>query len=638
MPTAFKTNPIKLTELLSDCASGKIQLPDFQRSWVWDEGRILSLIASVSLGFPVGALMTLEMKADVAETFARRPLHGTPPEAEKKRPEQLLLDGQQRMTSLYQTCMRGDVVEMLTPKQRVVCRWFYIDIVKALTPGSDRIDAIVAVPEDRKLKSDFNRKVDLDLSTPELEYGAMMFPLNRTFDWDEWQEAYGDYWIARGQPEKRDIFRQFKKDVLENIKGYQVPVIALGDNTSHEAVCLVFEKVNTGGKPLDAFELVTSMYAAKGFRLREDWLGDKGQPGIQRRLQTFGKVGDQPFGILEKVSSTDLLQAISLLHTKQVRQQAMVDGVNDADLPPVRATRQSLLDLPLDAYRAHRAAVEEGFRTVAKFLRLNGIYRVIDLPYQSQLVPLAAILAEIGQRWEHAANREKLSRWFWCGIFGELYGSATDSRFAKDVMEVPAWLEGGAAPTTVADGVFLPDRLKTMRTRLSAAYKGIHALLMLEGAQDFRSGQKYDQTVFFDEAVDIHHIFPQAWCKQRGIDAKIFDTIINKTPLSYRTNRIIGGVAPSAYIANLENGKPPDRPPLAPAVIDGHLRSHGIDPALLRADRFDDFLADRERWLLSLIAKATGHPVMGADIAGLDGDDAPDDLLRDAGMMDMAAE
>jgi hypothetical protein len=40
---------------------------------------------------------------------------------------------------------------------------------------------------------------------------------------------------------------------------------------------------------------------------------------------------------------------------------------------------------------------------------------------------------------------------------------------------------------------------------------------MGEGAIDFRSGQSYGQTVFFDEGVDIHHIFPQDWCKKQGI-------------------------------------------------------------------------------------------------------------------------
>jgi len=109
--TAFKTNPVSMEELLKDCGGGKIQLPDFQRSWVWDEDRIKSLISSISEAFPVGALMTLEMKAGAADTFARRPVQGASPAASSRAPDQLLLDGQQRMTSLYQTCMRKEIVE-----------------------------------------------------------------------------------------------------------------------------------------------------------------------------------------------------------------------------------------------------------------------------------------------------------------------------------------------------------------------------------------------------------------------------------------------------------------------------------------------------------------------------------------------
>ena len=175
---------------------------------------------------------------------------------------------------------------------------------------------------------------------------------------------------------------------------------------------------------------------------------------------------------------------------------------------------------------------------------------------------LAAILADIGDAWEHEANRAKLVRWYWNGVFGELYGSAVETRIARDFMEVPSWLKGGPEPSTVSETMFRADRLKTMRMRLSAAYKGVNALLMKEGAQDFRSGQKFDHTVFFGENVDIHHIFPQDWCKKKGIKPKVYDSIINKTPLSYRTNRIIGGVAPSVYLGKLEESD--TTPPIDP--------------------------------------------------------------------------
>ena len=189
--------------------------------------------------------------------------------------------------------------------------------------------------------------------------------------------------------------------------------------------------------------------------------------------------------------------------------------------------------------------------------------------------------------------------------FGELYGSAVETRIARDFMEVPAWLNGGPEPSTVSETMFRADRLKTMRMRLSAAYKGVNALLMKEGAQDFRSGQKFDHTVFFGENVDIHHIFPQKWCKGERIKSGVYDSIINKTPLSYRTNRMIGGVAPSEYLSKLETGSA-TTPPILRERLDGYLKSHLITPDLLRSDSFDTFLADRQKQLLTLIEQATG--------------------------------
>jgi len=624
---SFTTNPIRLEELLRECERGIIKLPDFQRSWVWDEERIRSLIASVSLAFPVGALMTLE--AGGAVEFKARPVQGAPDDAETYAARHLLLDGQQRMTSLYQTCMRQRIVETVTARHKKVKRWYYLDIEAALDPQRNREDAVVGVPEDRIQRVDFGRTVLLDLSSPEYEYRDGMFPVNQVFDWDAWQDGFGDYWIARGRAEKRDLFKGFKDDVLQNFKNYQVPVIALARDTSREAVCLVFEKVNTGGKPLDAFELVTAMYSAQGFELRKDWLGEIAGSGRQNRLSTFGRAADQDFGLLEKIAPTDFLQAISLIHTRDIRVELSAEDPGRHDLPPVSATRQSLLNLPLDAYKTHADAVEKGFETAVKFLRMLRIYRVHDLPYQSQFVPLAAILMTIGDLWENAETRARIARWYWCGVFGELYGSAVESRMARDIVEVPIWLAGGDSPSTMEDPIFRVDRLRTMRTRLSAAYKGINAMLMAKGARDFRSGQEFDQTVFFDESVDIHHVFPRDWCRRKGISPGVYDSIINKTPLTARTNRMLGGVAPSEYLAGLERGGV-DSPPIAATDIDNFLRTHLIDPELLRADDFEGFYRARQTALLGLIEEATGQTVYGGEATNEPEVDVPDETVDDS--------
>jgi uncharacterized protein with ParB-like and HNH nuclease domain len=54
MTKSFQTNPLKFSDLMRECDEGKLQLPDFQRGWVWDQDRITDLLASISEGFPVG--------------------------------------------------------------------------------------------------------------------------------------------------------------------------------------------------------------------------------------------------------------------------------------------------------------------------------------------------------------------------------------------------------------------------------------------------------------------------------------------------------------------------------------------------------------------------------------------------------
>lgn len=440
-----------------------------------------------------------------------------------------------------------------------------------------------------------------------------MFPVTQVFDWDQWQDGFDEHWSAADDKETRTLFRTFKREILENFKSYRVPVIALDRATTKEAVCVVFEKVNTGGKPLDAFELVTAMYAASGHELRKDWYGDEHAKGRHRRFAETLRPAEAEAGILVNVANTDFLQAISLFHTRDRRRTAEQEGKQGKDLPAVTGNRQALLNLPLEAYKQYEKQVEAGFIKAAKFLHTLHIYRIFDLPYQSQIVPLAAILADIGDAWEHEANRAKLTQWYWNGVFGELYGSAVDTRIARDFMEVPVWLKGGAEPSTVSDTIFRADRLKSMRMRLSAAYKGVNALLMKEGAQDFRSGQKFDHTIFFGESVDIHHIFPQDWCKKQQIPPHVYDSIINKTPLSYRTNRIIGGVSPSQYLQRLQVG---DSTTLGIEAdkLDRYLTSHFINPDLLRADAFEQFMEDRQRQLLGLIEQATGKSAYRGDM------------------------
>ena len=104
------------------------------------------------------------------------------------------------MTSLYQVTLRRHVVETVTPRNKKVKRWFYIDVAKALDSSVERDDAIVSVPENKIIAEDFGRKVVLDLRTPESEYAAMMYPVSRVFDWDDWQDGFDHFWSTLTGP------------------------------------------------------------------------------------------------------------------------------------------------------------------------------------------------------------------------------------------------------------------------------------------------------------------------------------------------------------------------------------------------------------------------------------------------------
>ena len=271
--STFKANAFLLKTLLDDIEKGDIQLPDFQRGWVWDEYRIRDLLVSISRGFPIGAVMTLEASGDVQ--FVSKLIEGVPEDG-KGSPGQFLLDGQQRLTSLYQALRhRGAVATHDRPgSEQTIERWYYIDIQKALNPSADRDDAVFSVPVDKRVTTNFGRDVILDLSSRESEFEHHTMPTESVMDGMEWGFRYAEYWKDRGDHPHNDAFKffdAFKKKVLNNFSEYQVPVINLGKGTKKEAVCTVFEKVNTGGVTLSVFELVTASFAAGDFRLRDDW-------------------------------------------------------------------------------------------------------------------------------------------------------------------------------------------------------------------------------------------------------------------------------------------------------------------------------------------------------------------------------
>ena len=579
-----------LREVLRNAQDGKLQLPDFQRGWVWEETAIASLIASVARSFPIGALLTL--KAGGTVRFEPRVVEGAPPM--RAEPDELLLDGQQRVTSLFQALMRDAAVDTRTAQGKKRQVFYYLNIERALEEAfPDK--AVDIIDDSRTVRENFGRDITLDLSTAEGEYAAMRFPANRVFDSDDWFNGWMKYWGY--QQEKIELFQKFKKDALDPIKNYVMPMIRLSKETTKEGVCLVFEKVNTGGKKLDTFELLTAMFAASGIvNLRTDWYGERGESGREKRLHELD--------VLKCIDRSDFLRSVSLVHTYERRRVAEVAGRTGKELPAVSCNHAALLDIPAEAYVRWCNAVTKGFKNAARFLHSHGLFWQWDVPYSSQITALSALFALRGNSPLSAAETKKIERWFWCGVLGELYGSSTDTRLANDVEDLARWLrDGGTEPRTISAAIFSESRLDTLRTRNSAAYKGVHALLMKSGASDFLTGERIEVANYFSERFDIHHIFPRHWCENREsrISPDRYNAIVNKSVISARTNRKIGGRAPSVYCALL------DKDTSAAGIALGDiLKGHKIDATRLRADDFDAFHTARKTDLLDLVETAMG--------------------------------
>lgn len=594
----FDSTKEDLKDILRKADEGKLQLPDFQRDYVWNDDDVRSLIASIAKGFPVGALLTLETGGAVE--FKPRVLAGV--KENGIRPEELLLDGQQRITSLFQSAFSKEPVRTRLRKKVEVERYYYLDMKKAVSSEADLIDAIVGVPADRITRTNFGKDIVLDLSSRDLEYENDMFPLNLSYDSKNWFYGWRDYWKPRGR-DVSDLERDFDLQVLEQVQRYKMPIIRLDKKNSREAICLVFEKVNVGGKKLDPFELLTAIYAADAFDLREAWHGNgkKSSPGLKDRL--VGK--DNPRKVLKAIESTDYLQACTLLHTREVRLQRESEGRKGKELPQISCNREALLGLPLSAYRKFTPSVEAGFIDSAAFLNEQKIISPRDVPYPSQVVALAAVLAVTGKQSHSIPAKEKIARWFWCTGLGELYGSSAETLMARDVPQLANWIcSEGPTPKSVDEAIFQQARLRTLRGRISAAYKAIHALLMRHGCRDFIHGDGVELMTFYQRRIDVHHIFPKDWCKKKDIKPAIFNSIINKTPLSKQSNIAIGGVAPSIYLKRIE-----DKTGVSSATLDDILRTHLIQPELLRADDFEGFFDARMKALSQLVSEAMGKPV-----------------------------
>ncbi|MBR4686331.1 MAG: DUF262 domain-containing protein [Candidatus Methanomethylophilaceae archaeon] len=571
MANQFSSKDIELKNLLVAIDKDKCQLPDFQRPWVWNDDQIRALLLSVIKYYPVGVLMMLTYNPKNIR-FKYRSFTGIDNQRE---PKCLVLDGQQRLTSLYHALYSKNPVETKDSKGNPKDVYYYLNI-RAYLDGDDE-ESIVSIPKDKTIKGPFGKEIIKDLRTQEDEMRELMFPLNRLLDSDVANWFFDKYWDSN---ENRDIVRDVYQTLVLGMINYKIPVITLSESVPKEAVCQIFENVNTGGVALTVFELLTAIYAADDYSLSGNWT-------VQKEKMNNALTHD----LLDGVSATDFLTSVTLVS------RYLTKGAT------VSCKSKDILKLPLEEYQKYADKVCQGFIDASLFLEENSIYTSTNLPYSSQLIPLSAMATALEGRFKEEPVKEKIKRWYWCGVFGEMYGGANETRYVNDIIQVIDWIDNGDVPDTVQRSSFSATRLRTMTSRQSAAYKGVMALIFSNKAKDWLEGTEMNFQSFFNLNIDLHHIFPKAHCIKMGYSKEFYDCIINKTPISRRTNEVIGGWAPSKYLASLINKGVKD------ATLKSNVESHYVNYEYLSSDDFNNFITDRATQLLDAIVKATGKPI-----------------------------
>jgi hypothetical protein len=552
----FQADSFALQVLLADIHNRKLALPDFQRDFVWEARNALLLLGSLASGFPTGSLLFLHNGPETA--FAPREFQGAPTLGDT-RPATLVLDGQQRLTSLYGALYGAH------PTHR-----FFVSL-QALLEGHDMEEALttltVAQVEVQKLDD------------PSHTYERLLFPLGKLYQEDGyagWVNRRLVHILSTGRDHQAEMPLHIRltqlNRALEPIRDYRFPVVALPYDTDPEAVCRIFSSVNSTGVRLSAFDLVGARWWSHGIRLRHDWNEARTEhPDIDR---FFGSDG------------LAVLQALAL----------RCDSA---------CTAGKLVKLPPEVHKTHWKGTIHGLVEVLSLLQAEcGVFKESLVPYSPSLIVMAVAWRQVEKATGPAVGmmRDKLRRWFWCASFGGRYEQSANSRMREDARELEAWLGGGPLPKVVSQFDIDIDSLESITSQHAAIYRAVLAATLAVGALDFHDRRPLTRERLDGDGVDDHHIFPKK--SRAGRADPRLDCILNRALIDPTTNRRIQNKDPSVYLAEIAEGGPEGEARLDD-LLESHLLPSGTTSPL-RRDDFSGFLAARKGILRQHVERLCG--------------------------------
>ncbi len=547
------TNPRELKELLYQIHQGDAVLPDFQRDFVWDPNMTMDLIVSIAQNYPAGSLLRIR---NTKNLFAFREFEGAP-KLNGARPTYLVLDGQQRLTSLYQAFYGvGD--------------YRYFINLKKLIEGADFEDAIFHFRIRSKRAKHFegfeNQAKELVLPLGVLRGGSGDF-----LKWVRRVSRHVGDGKARAEMEDRldavDLH-------IQTIDDYRFPVVTLSDSTEAEPICTIFETLNRTGVKLSPFELLTARFWHQDLNLRQRWA---------EAIEKYPRIKDF------KVDPYYSLQIVALL----------------ARSTP-SCKRKDVLTMDKAQIEGHWDEAIQGLGKALEFLEGScGVLTPDWLPYYTILIPMAAMFAHTlaikGPR--VGAARDKIGRWFWCAVFSQKYESAANSQSVLDFNQMLPWIDGkGDTPQTIHAFQFNRATLREVTSKQRGLYKGTIALVLRHHSRDFHSDAPLTLELIEAHHVDDHHVFPTGFLKRKGLDHSLGECVLNHTLIDRETNNMIRARAPSDYMTEIKTERKAAK---FDELMASHLLPSGKSSPFWK-DNFEAFLDWREHRLFDEIQEATG--------------------------------
>ena len=439
-----------------------------------------------------------------------------------------ILDGQQRLTSLYQALYGvgryrfyiklGALVEQASNIDEKLPLFQELDIEESLFHETLRIrrDKIIG-------KDDINIEKQAE---------ELIFPVSQVFKsggYEKWRDEVVEIRKKKGiyQDSDNEILRRIGKELIVNLENYEFPLITLQRDIPTEAVCTIFETLNRTGIKLSVYDLLVARFYPEDIKLRDDWIE------AQANFPIIREFGIDPYY---------LLQVIAIRCDRR--------GMGECK-------RGVVLKLVADDYRKYWKSTVEAFGEGLTILRDNcGVLAPSWLPYATFLIPFVAVISETKEHFHGptiAGWKSKLQRWFWASTFAQLYESSPNSISKEHFIDVKMWIEKDTTPvflSTAQEKLQSIDPIE-ITPRQRAQYRGFMCLLLKRGIRDFYKADPINASKILSGEVNDHHIFPKS-IFGKGELTNIIDSIPNRTLIDERSNKIIRASEPSNYIPILK--------------------------------------------------------------------------------------